>query len=81
MIGVGGLVEDLGGFGEDKEAVSEALGDPEEFERVCGGGVLEVESGPFSEVRGVTAKIDGYVPDVSGEDADEFALRLIELVV
>ena len=39
------------------------------------------ESGPFSEVRGVAAKIDGYVPDVSGEDADEFALRLLELVV
>ena len=38
------------------------------------GGAFEVESGPFAEVRGVGPKIDGDVPDVSGEDADEFAL-------
>jgi len=65
VIEVGGFVEDFGGIGEDKEAVSEAFGDPEEFERVGGGGAFEVESGPFTEVRGVAAKIDGDVPDVS----------------
>jgi hypothetical protein len=40
-----------------------------------------MESGPFAEVGGVAAEIDGDVPDAAGEDADEFALGLAELVV
>jgi len=61
--------------------VGEAFGDPEELEVVVGGLGFEVESGPLAEVRGVAAEIDGDVPDMAGEDANEFALGLAELVV
>ena len=40
-----------------------------------------MESGPFTEVGGVAAEIDGDVPDMAGEGSDEFALRFAELVV
>lgn len=50
VVEVGGFVEDLGGVGEDQEAVSEAFGDPEELEWIGGRWRLEVESCPFSEV-------------------------------
>lgn len=57
--------------------MGEAFGDPEKLEGVW----LEVEAFPFSEGWGVGAKIDGDVPDVAGEDADEFALGFAELIV
>ena len=66
MVEVGGLVEDFGGVGEDEEAVGEAFGDPEELEGVG----AEVEAGPFAEVGGVGAEVDGDVPDMAGEDAN-----------
>jgi hypothetical protein len=81
VVEVGGLVEDLGGVGEDEKAVGEAFGDPEELEFVVGGFGSEVEPCPFTEIRGVAAKIDSDVPDMAGENADELALRLTELVV
>jgi len=40
-----------------------------------------VESGPFAEVRGVAAQIDGDIPDMAGEDPDEFSLGLTKLVM
>ncbi len=40
-----------------------------------------MEARPFAEVGRVAAKIDGDVPNMTGEDADEFALRLAELVM
>jgi hypothetical protein len=81
IVEIGGLVEDFGGVGEDEEAVGEAFGDPEELEIVVGGLGFEVESGPFAEVGGVAAEIDGNVPDMAREDADEFTLGLAELIV
>jgi hypothetical protein len=61
--------------------VGEALGDPEELEIVVHGVGFEVEAGPLAEVRGVAAEVDGDVPDVTREDADELALGLAKLVV
>jgi predicted lipoprotein len=61
--------------------MGEAFGDPEELKVVTRGLGFEVEARPFAEVRGVAAEIDGDVPDMAGEDADEFALRLAKLVV
>ena len=81
VVEVGGFVEDFSGVGEDEEAVGEAFGDPEELEIVVERLGFEVKSGPFAEVGGVAAEIDGDVPDMAGEDADELALRLAELVV
>jgi hypothetical protein len=81
VVEIGGLVEDFGGVGEDEEAMGEAFGDPEKLEVVAGGLGFEVEARPFAEVWGVAAEIDGDVPDMAGEDADEFALGLAELVV
>jgi hypothetical protein len=37
-----------------------------------------VEAGVLAEVGGVGAEVDGDVPDVAGEDADEFALLAAE---
>ena len=81
MIEVGCFVEDFGGVGEDQEAMGEAFWDPEHLEGAFGGLGFEVEASPLAEVGGVAAKIDGDIPDVAGEDADEFALGLAELVV
>ena len=61
--------------------MSEALGNPEELEFSGFGQRLEVEPGPFAEVRGVAAQIDRHVPDMAGEDPDEFALGLTNLVM
>ncbi len=77
MIEIGGFVEDLGGIGEDEEAVSEAFGDPEELEGVG----VEVEAGPFAEVGGAWAEVYSDVPDMAGEDADELSLGLSELIM
>ncbi len=61
--------------------MGEAFRDPEELEVVVGGLSFEVEARPFAEVWRVAAKIDGDVPNMTGKDADEFALRLAELVM
>jgi hypothetical protein len=61
--------------------VSEAFGNPEKLKGVFGGLGFEVEPSPFAEVGGVAAEVDGYVPDVARENADEFALGLTELVM
>ena len=81
VVEIGGLVEDLGRVGEDKEAVGKAFRDPEELEVLAPRLSFEVEAGPFAEVGGVPAEIDGDVPDMPGEDADKFALGLVELVM
>jgi hypothetical protein len=51
------------------------------LEVVCGGLGFEVESSPFAEVGRVAAEVDGDVPDVAGENTDELALGLAELIV
>ena len=81
VVDVGGLVKDFGGVGEDEEAVGEACRDPEKFERMvfCWG--FEAKSGPFTEVGGTEAEVDGDVPDVAGEYPNQLALGLFELVV
>jgi len=81
VVEIGGFVEDLGGVGEDEKPVREAFGDPEELEVVVRGFGFEVEASPFAEVGRVATEIDGDVPDVAGEDADEFALGAAELIV
>jgi hypothetical protein len=81
VIEIGGLVENFGGFGEHEEAVREAFGDPEELKVVVGGLGFEVKSGPFAKVGGVATKIDGDVPDMAGQDANELALGLAKLVM
>jgi hypothetical protein len=81
VVGIGGLVEDFGGVREYKEAVGKAFGDPEELEIIVRGLGLEVEAGPLAEVRGVPPEVDGDVPDVAREDADELTLGLAKLVV
>ena len=57
------------------------FGNPEEFEFAFFVARLEIEGCPATEVRRVAAEIDSDVPDVAGEDADEFALRMTELIV
>jgi len=61
--------------------VGETFRDPQQLEIVLRGLHLEVEARPFAEVGRVVAKIDGHVPDVTGEDTHEFALRLLNLVM
>jgi hypothetical protein len=81
IVAASGLVEDLGGFGEDEEAMCEALGDPEQFELAVAVARLEVEGRPATEVGRVATEINGDVPDVSGEDAYEFSLGVTKLVM
>jgi hypothetical protein len=81
VVEISGLVEDFGGVGEDEKAVGEAFGDPEKLKVVVGGLGFEVESSPLSEVGGVAAQVDCDIPDMTGEDADKFALGLAELIV
>lgn len=59
----------------------EAFGDPEELKVVVRGLTFEVKARPLAKVRRVAAEIDGNVPNMTGEDADQFALRLTELVM
>ncbi len=40
-----------------------------------------MEAGVFAEVGGVAAQVDGDVPDMAGEDADELSLGLAELIM
>ena len=81
VVEVSGFVEDFGGVGENEETVGEAFGDPEELEVVVRGLGFEVKAGPFAEVGGVATEVDGDVPDVAREDADELALGFAELIV
>ena len=81
VVEVGGLVEDFCSIGEDEEAVGEAFGNPEELEVVGGGLSLEVEAGPFAKVGRAAAEVDGDVPDMTGEDADQFTLRVAKLIM
>lgn len=81
VVAAGGFVEDLGVFGKHEEAVGEAFGDPEHFQLAFGVVGTEVKTGPLAEVGRVAAEVDGDVPDVSREDADEFSLRVTKLVM
>lgn len=74
---VGGFVEDFGGFGKDKETVGETDGHPELF-FVFG---AEAFSNPLAEAGGALADVYGDVEDFALDDADEFALGLLDLVV
>ena len=40
-----------------------------------------MEAGPFAEVWRRAAEVDGDIPDMAGEDADELALGPAELIV
>jgi hypothetical protein len=81
IVEISSLVKNFGGIGEDEEAVGKAFRDPEELELVAWRFGSQVESGPLPEVRGVAAEIDGDVPDVAGEYADELALGPGELIM
>ncbi len=81
VVEIGRLIEDLCGVGEDEEAVSEAFRNPEQLELSVASEGLEVEASPFAEVRRVFPQIHSDIPDVAGEDADQFALRFTELVM
>jgi len=61
--------------------VGETFRDPQQLEIVLREPHLEVEARPFAEFGRIAAKIDGHVPDVTREDAHEFALRLLNLVM
>lgn len=61
--------------------MGEAFGDPEELKVVVGRLRFEMETGPFAKVGRASAQIDGDVPNMTGEDADQFALWLTELVM
>ena len=57
--------------------MTEALWDPKTFEIFA----VEMHSNELTEVRGVGAEIDGYIPYVSREYSNQFALGLSELIV
>ena len=59
----------------------ESLGDPKHLNFIGRGKGLEVKAGPFAEAGRVRAEIDRDVPDVAGEDADEFSLGFDQLIV
>ena len=59
----------------------EAFGNPEELEFTLVIAGFEIERGPTAEVRRVATEVDSDIPDVAGEDADEFSLGMTELVV
>ena len=61
--------------------MGKAFRDPEGLEFSIFRQGFKVESGPLAEIGRVAAEIDGYIPNVAGEDADELPLRLAELVV
>ncbi len=81
MVEVCGFVEDLGCVGEHKEAVGEAFRDPELMEIAGLGAGGEMEAGPLAEGGGDAAQVEGDVPDVAGEDANELALGFFKLIV
>ena len=81
VVKVRGLVEDLRGVREDKKAVGEALGNPEELQLVGGGLGFQMESSPSAEVGRLAPKIDRHVPNMAGENSNELGLRSAELIV
>jgi len=74
---VGGFVEDVGGFGEDEEAVGEAGGDPEDAFVFSG----DVDPDGVAEGWGVFANVESDVEDFAAADAEEFSLGVLDLVV
>ncbi len=58
-----------------------AFGNPKRLEVSGLSEGLEMKPGPFAEVRRVGAEIDRDVPDMPGEDANEFPLGLAKLIV
>lgn len=58
-----------------------AFGNPDELEFALVIAGFEIERGPTAEVGRVATEINSDVPDVAGEDADEFSLGMTELVV
>lgn len=81
IVEMGGFIEDLGGFGEDKKTVSKTFGDPERLEISGIREWLEVKASPLAEVGRATAKIDGDIPYMAGEYADELPLGFAELIM
>lgn len=61
--------------------MSEAFRDPEHLELARVIVRFEVEAGPAAEVGGVAAEVDGDVPYMTGEDANQLSLRMSKLVV
>jgi hypothetical protein len=81
VIEISRFVKNFGGVREDKKAVSKTFRDPEQLEVVVRRLRPEVKACPFTEVGGFAAKVDGNVPDMTGEHAHEFALRSLNLVM
>lgn len=77
MVKARGLIEDIGVFREHDETVGKAFGNPEAVEFFC----VEVNANPAAKLRGVRSDINRNVPDVSGQNAHQLPLRLLELVV
>lgn len=61
--------------------MGEALGNPKELEFSGIVPRFKVEARPFTEVGRIAAKIDGDVPDMAGEHANQFPLGLAELIM
>lgn len=76
-VSVGAFVLEERRFGEDTEAVREAVRDVELFFTLAG----EREALPFPKGWGVAAQVYYYVPDFAHEDGDELALRVGLLIV
>jgi hypothetical protein len=81
VVAASGLVEDLGGIGQDEEAMRKTFGNPQELKFAVVVTGLKIERSPTAEVWRLRTEIDGDVPDVAGEDADEFSLGMTELIV
>jgi len=81
VVKIGGFIEDFGGFREYEEAVRKALRDPKQFEFSLVVAGLQVKAGPFAKVGRAAAEVDGDVPDMAGENTDEFALRFSKLIM
>lgn len=81
IVRIGGFVENLSGFRDNQKAMGETLRNPQKFEIVGKRLGFEVEARPFAEIGRIPPEIHGDIPDMAGEDADEFSLRLAKLVV
>jgi hypothetical protein len=81
IVEVSGLVENLGGLGENQKTMGKPFRNPKRLEvsGFCEG--FEVKPGPFAEVRRVGAEVDRDVPDVPRDNANEFPLGLTKLIV
>lgn len=81
VVEIGCLVEDLRCVREDEKSVGKSFGNPEELEVAVVGKRCEMKAGPAAEVRRAGAEVEGNVPDVARQNADELALGFPELVV